>query len=293
MKLAGVQEDVASPTPPRPTLRAVRRQKWDEEADAAHLVTAMLGGTANRVDPGGGAAQVHDFDVLLPGGRTIAVEVTRHNEEASHLILAEIDRRDWRFPTLRYDWVVDMVSSYNVKAIHGRIAAPLATLEACDVEYALLGDKSEDALPAAAREAAGVLVGLGARLVYRLGPADTDGGEVILSDSSRVGSTAPSVIVDLVEHHAARADNQRKLSAADDRSERHLFVWVESSQHAAVAAIGFSAMLPDGAGLPSDEPNLPDFVDAAWAVTAFDSAHVWFFRRDDGWQDLGVWRKPE
>ena len=96
-----------------------------------------------------------------------------------------------------------------------------------------------------------------------------------MGEAGQAGSTGPSVVVEMIERHASRLDNVRKLAAASDRTERHLFVWVETSQHAAVAAFNFSKVLPDGAGLPDRPPKLPDCVDAAWAVTGFDSAHIW------------------
>lgn len=87
-------------------------------------------------------------------------------------------------------------------------------------------------------------------------------------------------------------DNLRKLAAALDRAERHLFVWVEASQHAAVAAINGARILPDGAGLPDRAPQLPDAVDAVWAVTGFEPASILQYHRLLGWRDLGSWRRP-
>jgi len=68
---------------------------------------AQLGGSTLRVDPGGGAVQLHDFDLELDDGTTIAVEVTRHNEPSSLAVLSEVSKRDWHFGPLRYDWVVE------------------------------------------------------------------------------------------------------------------------------------------------------------------------------------------
>jgi hypothetical protein len=98
-------------------------------------------------------------------------------------------------------------------------------------------------------------------------------------------------VVDLVERHAARPDNIAKLNAARDRAERHLFVWVESSQHAAVATFGFSNLLPEGAHLPDRRPELPDCVDVVWAVTGYENAYIWQYDRKRGWRDLGTWHR--
>src|SRR5262249_44582965 len=61
-------------------------------------------------------------------------------------------------------------------------------------------------------------------------------------------------------------------TAAD---ERHLFVWVENSHDQAVAAFAFPFM-------PERAPILPEYVDAVWAVTAFDRAHIWQYHRAHG-----------
>ena len=103
-----------------------------------------------------------------------------------------------------------------------------------------------------------------------------------MGEASQGGSTAASVVVELVEYHANLVDNVAKLSRAHDASERHLFVWVENSHHDAVAAFAFPF-------LPEREPQLPDCVDTVWAVTAYENAHIWQFHRSLGWRDLGTW----
>lgn len=287
----------------------MRKRPWDSEARAAEIVSAHLGGTSRRVDPGGGAAQVHDFDVDLSDGATIAVEVTRHNVPSSLAVLSEIDKRDWHFPQLRYDWVIDMIETYNVETVHREVAGLIATIEGAGIESLLLRGPlfsptlADDELDDDEREtkellartdtraAAERLWDLGARLIYRLVPAVGQAGEAILGDASRAGSTGASLIVEVVEQHAAKPDNKAKLEAAMEQAERHLFIWVETSQHAAVAAFGFSSVLPHGAGLPELAPQLPDAIDAAWVVTAYDSARIWQYHRAHGWRDLGKWRR--
>jgi hypothetical protein len=289
----------------------MRKRPWDSEAHAAEIVSAHLGGTTRRIDPGGGATQLHDFDVELKDGATIAVEVTRHNVPSSLAVLTELDKRDWHFAQLRHDWVVDMIPTYIVAKVHGEIARLVAAFEGAGIEALILGgrlfrprvrsdeldDDERDAVAlldrTGTREAAEELWNLGARLIYRLGPAEPSGGEIIMGEASRAGSTGASLIVELVEHHVAKTDNRNKLAAAADRLERHLFVWVETSQYAAVAAFGFSNLLPDGAGLPGDPPQLPAEVDAVWVVTAYDSAHIWQYHRAKGWRDLGTWQRRE
>ena len=96
-----------------------------------------------------------------------------------------------------------------------------------------------------------------------------------MGEASQASSTAPSVIIDLVEHHAALGDNTAKLTKVLDAAEKHLFIWVESSHQQAVAAIAFGI-------LPGSPPQLPDCMDAAWAVTAYTDADIWQYHRRHG-----------
>lgn len=46
------------------------------EESAKTIVEEFTGGTAKRRDPNGGPVQLHDYDVTLPDGQAIALEVT-------------------------------------------------------------------------------------------------------------------------------------------------------------------------------------------------------------------------
>ena len=284
----------------------MQSRRWDEEADAATIVCAQLGGVSHRVDPGGGSEQVHDFDVHLPDGTVVAVEVTRHNVPANHARSSELAKRDWRFPQLRKVWVVHMIGTYKVGEVHRQIGGLLLSLETAGITYLRLDEdlfepephedwmnddeyKTRDLLDRTrTRAVAERLRDLGARVVYSETDGGPDGGKVCISETGQGGSTSPSVIVEMIEHLASLPDNEKKLRGASDRAERHLFVWVESSQHAAVAA--FAAL--QVAGMPDRAPTLPNCVDAVWAVTAFDPAHILLYDRVHGWCDRGIWRRP-
>ena len=275
------------------TIAFVALRPWDEESDAADLMQSRLGGVTHRVDPGGGHQQLHDFDLELENGATVAVEVTRDTVASHRSLLSEVDRRAWRFPELSFDWVVDMIASYSVREVHSKIARPLAELEGASVDSALLSRPnrsnraSEHDLPEGpAREAGAELYALGARLVYRIGAATSGGGSVIMSEATQAGSTAPSVVVEVVEHHAALEDNVAKLSRANPAWERHLFIWVENSSQQAVATMAFGI-------LPERSPELPAPIDAVWAVTAYELARIWRYHRSEGWRDLGSWHRAD
>ncbi len=123
------------------------RRPWDEERDAAMLMCAQLGGVTTQVDTGGGPEQRHDFDLELPDGTTVAVEVTRHNNPTNLAVLSELHKRDWHFPQLRNDWIVDMRPVYNVGAVHREIVGLLLALETAGVgELFIRGALFDDTL---------------------------------------------------------------------------------------------------------------------------------------------------
>jgi hypothetical protein len=285
----------------------MRRERWDSETDAELLLEHFTGGRAERVDPGGGAIPLHDTDIHMPDGTTIAVEVTRHNRPSELATQGEVAKRDWRFEALRFNWVVDAISSFDVNALHRDVGALLSRLEEADITSVLLRSEMFDAethRQASPEEhryalmAAGVLdVGqrlfnMGLRLIYQLEEASSGDATVTVSGASRVGSTSPAAIISAVEHHAALPDNRAKLAAATDRAERHLLIWAESSRDGVVAAFDFSTTFGD-AGLPDVEPSLPDEIDSVWIATALDPSHVWRYSKTAGWEDLGFFRREQ
>ena len=255
---------------------------WDEELDAARIVEGHLGGVSRPRDPGGGAAQLHDFEVVLPDGRIVAVEVTRHTVPEDNAARAAVKRKQWQFGVLRYDWVVDMIQHYDVREVHRRFPGLLAVVEAAEVETFNLKHRTASG---PAEEALLQLRTMGAQLLYRLKEASDGGGRIILGAASVAGSTAADVLVEVAERYANLPDNARKLATAE-ADECDLFIWVESAHHQAVAAMAFEV-------LPERVPTLPDHVDAVWLATAYDAPQVWRYVRRLGWQDLGTWRLRE
>lgn len=284
----------------------MRLVPWDEEQGAIEIVLNYMGGRVTRVDPGGGAVQLHDFDLHLTDGPTIAFEVTRHNTPDSLRTAAEVSKRKWETPQLRETWAVDAIPSFNVKAMHSEVGPLLAEFERVGVQSVLLradmfGDRRY-VRPGSAEhleklEAADVVsVGLrmyelGARLVCSLGAAGDEAASVIIGETSSAGSTGPSIVAEVAAHHANLPDNAAKLAAAMDRAERHMFVWIEASRPEATAALAF-ADAPGTSVLPEEAPDLPQTIDAVWVASAFRSARVWRYHRLEGWADLGVYREP-
>lgn len=198
------------------------RIEWDEESDAGLVLRHVLGGTVTPRDLGGGRSQIHDLDLNLPDGRSVAVEVTRHTSEAYQARHGAAERMEWHFADLRFDWHVGMVQHFLVQDINRYLPGLLRRLEQEEREAVLVPRELKDDPSELLEE----LHALGVRITYRLGSADQRGGQIYLGEAPVAGVTAADLVVDVASSHAALADNQAKLKAATDADERHLFIWV-------------------------------------------------------------------
>lgn len=239
-------------------------------------MVAMLGGVSEVRDPGGGSVAIHDFDLHLDDGRTIAVEVTRSNVEAELQQQAEVARSDPHFTGLRFNWHLGMGSRFDVRTIRAEAPALLAALEESGVEAVGVPEKGSTPEGPTVR----ALRSIGVRLLYRLNEASSAGGTVDIGAGPVTGATAPHMAVEVAEQAAERKGKAAKL-AASAAAERHLFVWVESSRHAAVAAIR-------GGELPERAPELPNGIDVVWLAVAYEHPDVWQFDRRSGWSSWGT-----
>jgi hypothetical protein len=271
-----------------------------EEA-AGRVITRFLGGRFETVDPGGGAAQLHDLDVYLLDGRVAAVEVTRHNLPIALATLSETKKRSWAFGGLTNHWCVKTIVSPDVRKLHKELSGLLVALERAGVQNLVIRPELFDAernVSQSMRQYRDVLdatgtadVGqrlfdLGVRHALAMDEASPGRGEVLLGEAPVAGTAAPSSISDAVAFHANLPDNRSKLSAAADRDQRHLFVWAESSRAEVVAAFHFAATFGSD-GLPATAPQLPREVDVAWIATDEERARVCRYSRSNGWENLG------
>ncbi len=254
---------------------------WDEQADAEAVVVEKLGGEVrDDRDPGGGVEQVRDFH-LETDGIGIAFEVTRYTEPLQEATLSTVDKLDWRFIDLGFDWYLGMRPSYDVKRLHRSIGALLVRVEATGViDERLVYD--DDPPSEFGGDLVDALRALGVKYLRRDDAAGSGGGVVSPNPTGGAGATGPSALVELAEREAGESGNLLKLEAAT-AEERHLFIWVDTKQTTTYAAFSF--------GLPGESPVLPECVDAVWLVEAVrPTARVWQYHRAHGWRDLDRWR---
>ncbi|MYA18189.1 MAG: hypothetical protein F4Z28_16235 [Gammaproteobacteria bacterium] len=104
----------------------------DNEHDAADWIASILGGSPCRRDIPSEQGK-HDYDVVMPNGSTVALEVTRHISEADAEytgITRGLTKRDWRSRDLANDWSVVVEMPSKGKRVGKRIHERLRQLQA-------------------------------------------------------------------------------------------------------------------------------------------------------------------
>lgn len=104
----------------------------DNEHDAADWIASILGGSPCRRDIPSEQGK-HDYDVVMPNGSTVALEVTRHISEADAEctgITRGLKKRDWRSRDLANDWSVVVEMPSKGKRVGKRIHERLRQLQA-------------------------------------------------------------------------------------------------------------------------------------------------------------------
>ncbi|MGH9157991.1 MAG: hypothetical protein ACRD1K_19630 [Acidimicrobiales bacterium] len=246
--------------------------------------------------------------MYLRDGRRVAVEVTRHNLPATLAALAEVVKRDWRFRQLTGDWMVGTIDSPNVGALHAEVGDLLARFEAGGLDSLLVRDPLfddtllDDALDDDEREdrsrierARRGCLGRDSLASGRAKRVPTRGRRRLPRGRGLDWRHGPGWH-DLCggrgrPHRRPRTAGGQHGEAPGrvaTRDESHLFIWVESSQHAAAAAIGLATVLPGVSGMPDRAPALPEFFDAILVATAYAPSHLWRYHRAEGWRDLGT-----
>jgi hypothetical protein len=202
---------------------------------------------------------------------------------------AAIYRLDWTVEGLSEGWSIALEAAQLgfdgavVRTFHQKAPRWLAVLE--EQGAASLGDiigGDQERLSARAREAVVRLRELGARNGNSVGPTRT--GTVKLAVGA-VGPTPGTTINEAVE--TTVRDNIDKLRRAE-ADERHLFVWVDSSN-----ALSESAMAQFD--LPLSPPDLEPGIDTVWIAAWMRGVRsesniymLWRLTPGQGWQSLPV-----
>jgi hypothetical protein len=213
------------------------------EITASILVAAHSGATEIVVrDPPGSPVQVHDFDLLMPDGRVLALEVTTAANEGAISQRSAIGKRDWVATKLADSWTISLPQvgggpGADIRKLRKKVEARLAMLEehghdwfgGRPPEHDEVEDEgvTDDDPPREVQEVIEALRGLGVIKARRL--RDT-GETVIWLAASGIHATSPQAVNRAVEPLAQ--DNAAKLLKAE-ADERHIFVWIDSTIHGA------------------------------------------------------------
>jgi hypothetical protein len=222
-----------------------------------------------------------DFDLWLPNGERTALEVTASTDRRYLQFLAVLgdESRGGQFVSAercQKDWWVHPEEGARIDRIKRKLDEYLWPIEESGL--------AEFLAPVDAYEQEAV------RRIWR--DLRVDSGQVVRwKPPRRIGIAAPGRggfvderhIARAVEKEAAKRDNIGKLEASG-LAERHLFVFIDSSNHHAWGPM-VSGMVPAAA------PALPDAITHAWAVSSSGMLHRFralIFTREGGWSDFGL-----
>jgi hypothetical protein len=252
------------------------------EREAGTIVAERLGG---RLVDRDGAEGAHDFDVVLPDGRNVALEVTSAADESiESLIRAGVTRQHFA-PTLTHDWWLGLPYDGSVEVSKVRAKAPrhLAVLEASgrtEVGGILPAHRRA---PANASEhevrAIEELFSLGVDFARRLGTREAgENAELLVTLHGGSGSDF-AALYRLIE---SRAEAKAPKLIAAGGAERHLFVWMRAS--ASDAELAFATLAP-----PEVPPDLPQGIDVLWLASPATTpgalwGRLWRLQPPGGWE---------
>jgi hypothetical protein len=232
------------------------KQEWD----AAGLVAGSLGGTRVIKTDDGTAGGIHDFEMTVPGG-SLALEVTSTTVGEEHGMWSAIFAQNWETRKVRCGWSLSLRAAQradtgpSVKTIRKCVEDHLLALEVAGISA--FGSNHPQPETDHAADAVEKLKDLGVRAGSCNGPPPPGVRPILM-----IGTTGPAGMADgddvtrAVE--VAATENAAKLARAQV-TERHLFVWIDKTDHECETAMLFGR-------LPKSIPAVPQGVDVVWAA---------------------------
>ena len=262
-------------------------QKNEAEQEAAWIVATVLDGVPCRRDNLASPSKTHDFDVTLPSGKVIALEVTSSVIAEVAAFWRDLNRRPIDTTGLQWHWSIQVsqprvdVSTPRVKQLQKSLAAQLLILEPH------LGGNVIDAMVDfvdpidAVANAVQALRAMGVQVANPLPRRQTEPAQVAVGTGGFIRSTELTELVERAVH-----DNLEKLASAQ-ADDRHLFLWITPSD------LGNSAKLALQQ-LPDERPRIDCAVSVVWVAlwspnfnSEIQSMRLWSVSVAHGWQDHG------
>lgn len=253
-----------------------------EEVAAGEIVVGQLGeGEATPHDVLGAPDESHDVDIQLPGGRSIALEVTSAADAAMRSMRAAAFEKIWCAPSLRADWWIsfDGGSPVQIKGMMRGLEAHLKVLEDHEVtEVGRFTPPRPDAPRAVVEATSQILAGRITTALSSAAPPPGESARMLLTPHRGLSAGGGEVNARVVE--AAEANVEKLLAAGADK--RHLFIWVDED----AAELEMFSQPP-----PSSTPSLPDGIDVVWTATRAKAAgalfeRLWRLQPPGGWEAI-------
>jgi len=255
------------------------------EIAAADLVTSIIGGRAVPKDGGDAPEKTVDFLIEdLPNLRTAALEVTSIADPKVVSQLRAAFGRTWSSPDLSLIWAVALSRSdpnQNITRLAGTMIPLLVMFERegetkVEIDYSP-GYRAKPAGMKDEMHEARITMfdnGVSRAQVWNT-PEQGKHGEIVFMIREGVSSD-PGLLNDLV---VDRAEKKVEKLRDTEATERHLFIWMDSTYPSAELAF---ATLP-----PPPAPSIPKDVDVVWLVEPTgwpNQVRIWRLRQLGEWE---------
>jgi hypothetical protein len=252
------------------------------ERTARSIVELALPGARLEFQPDQFSNQ-HDFNLELPNGSVVPLEVTQSVNfrlKSTQAALAQRGRNHVPRILCRNDWFVWPTLYANINKIHDHVDRMLADIEDEGiVEFFAMADASGSRAVWRILSELGIEVGRATRLRrpgIHVGSPSADGG-LVTSES----------VQQAVAVEVAKPDNRLKF-ASSTAPERHLFVLIDSENF-----LPWISLLD--CDPPATPPTLPTEITHVWAAARDRSQdqYVTWLGSSEGWINLGRFLVPQ
>lgn len=247
---------------------------------AKFSIEAILPGAMMRFRAGQSRGE-HDFDLDLPDGQTVALEVTTAADEAYLQALDAVSSEKRGGPFVRrrasqQGWYVCPAEGERIDRIRSQVDDRLARVEEAGLtEFGFDHRLDNHPMVMQLKAELGVVAG---RVMQWDEP-----GLIRIGNPGRGAWFDGSSINTAVEREAHKEDNRNKLRRAGT-PETHLFVYIHSSSFAASVAMERSM-------LPNFPAAIPEEITQVWTaayVRSKAALRVLRASRNGSWHDLGI-----
>ncbi len=266
-----------------------RNSSTRSEIQAARIVAAQTNCFCTRLDPGGGATQLPDFQLEDARGKRIGVL------EVTSVVVGEL--LAFRSANVNYELADDQLRSAwfivlrGTRANHRELQKNLAPLLVEAERHNFVPSLPYELIPnfnfSVGDEPQTSLYDLGVWMLTALPGARAKAGSISVKPPAQGGAIGPTQVTEAVQIALEKPDNLAKLSTAGQEERRELFVWLDDGNGG--MALVAPRLFPGQVSVyPKDGPALPPQLTRVWAATGPDDRDV--LARGLWVADGGVWQ---